>query len=234
MDLNELKELDPKDFEGKTLLQEEILEWFKICDAIWLHDGDPEKPHAKLSSGKCSNAYINCNKVLQYTNLCEILARQMILRLKANNADLADWVISSSYAAITFGHEVARQLGCCFGFTEKDPTDPKKKRMLWGRFEIPKNAIILQIEELITTLDTTKEVRRAILKDNPYSVNFSPIAGTLVHRPSKLPISYSNYEVIPSIELEIWALPSEKCHLCKAGSKPLRPKTNWKELTGKR
>ncbi|GAF76555.1 unnamed protein product, partial [marine sediment metagenome] len=39
--------------------------------------------------------------------------------------------------------------------------------------------------------------------------------------------------VVALIEKAIWAVDPSECPLCKQGSKPLRPKTNWKKLTGK-
>lgn len=104
---------------------------------------------------------------------------------------------------------------------------------------IPETDNALQIEELTTTAHTLNEVERAVREGNKdgekkVSVNFLPYVGILVHRPPKLPVThYGNRQVIALIEKEIWAVPPDECPLCKAGSKRLRPKTHWKELTGK-
>lgn len=220
------------------LTEEKILHLFDCCDAFWLHDGDVKNPHAELTSGMCSNGYFNCPEVLKYPAFNEILARQMVRLLQEMKIGKVDWVIGSPYAAITFSYEVAKLLKARHAFTEKDCTDPKKKRMLWSRINISAQAKVLQIEELITTSGTFKEVRRAIIEGNSEPVNFLPIVGVLVHRPPKLPIE--DYEIngervkiIPLIEKEIWAVNPSDCPLCKAGSTRLRPKTHWEELTRK-
>jgi len=165
------------------------------------------------------------------TLINEILAHQLARRLKAESEiDRVDWVIGSSYAAITFSHEVAKALKAFHGFTEKEPSNPKKQ--VWRRMIIPKGAKVLQVEELITSSFTFKEVRRAIQEGNPEPVDFLPVVGALVHRPPKLPADYEGIKVISLIEKEIWAVEQKDCPLCKAGSKRLRPKTHWKELTG--
>jgi len=224
----------PLDFENVSLTQEEILTWFDLLDAFWIHDGDPKKPHAQLTSGKCSNGFFDCSRVLCYPNLCEILARQLARKLlKTGKIENVDWVIGSSYSAITFSYEVAKALGAIHCFTEKDPDDPKGKKMVWRRMKIPRGKNVLQIEELITTSGTFREVRRAVEEGNPEQVNFLPIVGTLVHRPPKLPTDYGEISVVALVEKEIWAVDQSECPLCKAGSPRLRPKTHWRQLTGK-
>jgi len=226
----ELLSINPEDYRDRILTPEEILQWFDACDAGWMHDGNPKKPHAELVSGKCSNGYFNCSEVLCYPNLCEILAHQLVKKSVGDKKEV-DWVVSSSSAAITFGHEVAKMLGAKFGFTEKDPDDPKKQ--IWKRFTIPKNSKVLQVEELITTSGTFKEVHRTVVERNPEPVSFSPFVLTLIHRPAKLPMDYGNRKVIALVHKKVWAVERKDCHLCLQGSKPLRPKAHWKELTGK-
>lgn len=225
--------LDPREFYYTILTQEEILRWFELCNAVWIHGGNPIFPHAELSGGLCSNGFLESQGVLENPNLSEILAYQLIKKLKKSGIKKPDWIVSSSYAAMTFGYEVARQMGATFGFTEKDCSDPKGKRMLWRRRTIPKGSIILQIEELGTTSNTFREVRRAVKEGNSEPVIFLPTVGMLVHRPPKLPADYGEYEVVALVEKEIWAVDPSKCLLCQAGSKRYRPKTHWAELTRK-
>jgi len=213
------------------LTQEEIIEIFEEHDAIWLHDGNPKKPHAELTSGKCSNGYFNCSKVLCYPWLAGILARQLVQDLGYDYLQGVNWVIGSPYAAITFSYEVARILGAAHGFPEKDSDDPKK--LVWKRWQIPKGARVLQVEELITTSGTTLAVRQAIEEGNSERVEFLSPIGALVHRPALLPISYAEFRVMALIEKVVWAVDPKDCELCKAGSPRLKPKTHWAELTGK-
>jgi len=232
--LQDLLALRPADFQSKVLTAEQILQWFDLCDASWVHDGDSNKPHAELTSGKCSNGFFDCLRVLKYVNLSDILANQLALRIREVIGPIqVDWVIGSPMAGITFAHDVARVIGAPISaFVEKDLSDPDK--MLWKRLAIPEGKNVLQIEELITTSKTTNAVQAAINESNPNPVNWLPVIGVLVHRPPKLPVSeYGGRQVIPVIEREVWAVSPEDCPLCKAGSVRYRPKTHWRELTGK-
>lgn len=225
----------PELFAGKELTREQILQWFGSCDAVWIHDGNFQRPHAELISGKCSNAFFDCNRVLKYPKFNKILAFHIVKKLKTDgltDADV-DWVIGSPYAGITFSYNVAVFFDAIHAFPEKDPSDPKGKKMVWRRLTIPKGAKVLQAEELITTSGTFQEVRRAVEEGNSEPVEFLSEVGTLVHRPPKLPADYGNRKVVALLEKEVWAVEPKDCPLCKQGSKPLRPKTHWAELTGK-
>lgn len=142
-----------------------------------------------------------------------------------------DWVVGSAYAGITFSYDVARVLRADHAFAEKDGNN-----MTFKRWEIPEGAVVLQIEELITTLKTAKAVREAVQRDNPHKVEFLPFIGTIVYRPDDLSkeqsIDGKRVDIIALLERKIWSVPKEECPLCKAGSKRLKPKENWKELTG--
>lgn len=202
----------------------------EICDAIWIYEGN--EPHALLTSGNHSDGYINLNAVLQFPNLCEILARKTIEKLeeKCHHWIPIDIIASSTFAAPPYGQELGRQLKSMFVFTEKEGDQQK-----WtGRFEIPEGAIIQQAEELITTLGTTRKVKEAILGSNP-KVKFLKVDGktvvmTVVHRPEKLPIIYEDYTVIALIEKEIHAWAPNECPLCQKGSSALKPKPNWQRF----
>lgn len=241
MEKIDLRLINPRDYDGVVLRAEEILLWFDNENAYWAYQGEPspEKAHAELTSGLCSDGFFDCLLVLGYPNVAEILAQQLVFRLAANTGIKKfgiDWVISSSYAAITFGHEVAKALGAIFMLAEKDQADPKGKKMIWPRRTIPAGARILQAEELITTSGTFKEVRRAVEEGNAVKdINFIPTVAALVHRPSELPIEYDGRQVVAVIEKEIQNFDPKKgeCRYCNVGSPRYRPKTHWKELTGK-
>ena len=211
-------------------IPEDIEEIFKMCDAYWGHQGFSGEPHALLAGGRHSDRYFNVNTVLQFPNIRRHLASELERKLRSK-AGLMDAIISSSYAAISIGQAVAEAFRVISVFTEKEEKD-----QVWtGRFELPTGAIVLQVEELITTLETAKKVRAAVLRDNPNPVKFvekdgKTVVATIVHRPSILPIKYDSHTVIPLWEQEVhnW-LPAE-CPLCKQGSIALKPKPNWQRF----
>ncbi len=237
----DLRLINPRDYDDKIVTPEEILSWFANEDAFWAYEGNPspQKAHAELTSGLCSDGFFDCLKVLRYPNIAEILGRQLVRRLIQNgwlSPRQVDWVVSSAYAAITFGHEVAKALGAIFMNTEKDPKDPKKQ--IWQRMAIPAGAHTLQVEELVTTSGTFQEVERAVNEGNKETVSFWSSVGALVHRPPKLPAvyewKYGGRQVVALIEKEIRVYKPEECPYCAVGSPRYQPKTHWAELTGKK
>ncbi len=230
MERIDLRKINPRDYDDRLLRPEEILSWFENEDAFWAYEGEPTpgKAHAELTSGLCSDGFFDCLLVLRYPNIAEILGRQLFWRLQAGGwvePGEVDWVVSSSYAAITFGHEVAKVLGAVFMLAEKDRA--------WRRMTISAEAKVLQIEELITTSGTFKEVRRAVEEGNAVKpVNFISTVGALVHRPPKLPIEYDGRRVVAVIGKEIRVFNPKECPYCAVGSPRYPPKTNWKQLTG--
>jgi orotate phosphoribosyltransferase len=237
----DLRLINPRAFDDAVITPEEILSWFTNEDAFWAYEGNPspQKAHAELVSGLCSDGFFDCLLVLRYPNIAEILGRQLARRLIQNGwlpSKANYWVVSSAYAAITFGHEVAKGLGAIFMNTEKDPKDPKKQ--IWQRMTIPTGAYIFQAEELITTSGTFQEVERAVNEGNKEAVTFYSPVGVLVHRPPKLPAvyegKYGGRQVIALVEKEIRVYKPEECPYCAVGSPRYRPKTHWAELTGKK
>ncbi len=217
----------------RELKKAEIVKIYQDRGAWWTFDyvGDPYAPHAKLTSGRCADGYVDSSKVLCEPAYCELLAHNLVNMLRARNAVLpVDWIVGSPYAAITFSYEVARQLGVRHGFAEKDPANPKK--LVWtSRFAIPGGASVLQVEELITTLGTTLEVRTAVEQGNPEPVRFLPDVATVIYRPEKLQGGMIDVIALVRREMKSWA--PEDCPLCAQGSEPLRPKENWKRLTSR-
>jgi len=211
--------------------QEDYIGLFKVCNAIWIHNGNPQGPHALLTSGRHSDGYVDVSQILKFTNLRDILAERVIeeILLPTGISDSGvDYIVSSSMAAIPFGDGVATYLGgISFVYAEKVNGVQRLKR-----FEIPKKAKILQVEELITTMKTTRQVTEAVISKNK-NVEFvrdrdgKIVVLTLVHRPEKLPIEYPDYRILPLVELEIHNWTPESCPLCKAGSEALKPKSNW-------
>ena len=232
-----IEEIDPRDYDEIMVSEVQILLWFQECDAVWIHDGNLKSPHAELTSGLCSNAFFDVMRVLCYPNMNEIFAIQLTRKLRENGVEKVDWVVGSDHAAATFSYEVAKAFGARHDFVEKDPKDPKGKRMLWKRLTIPEGSIVLNAEELITTSSTFRKVRRAVEEGNSESINFLSTIGAVIHRPPELPVDYeidgTEIKVVSLVEKEVWAVDPSECPLCKAGSPRYRPKTHWKELTSK-
>lgn len=226
MDLTALRSLSLEDF-GRDITLGEFRHIFETCGALWLHSGDPHAPHAELTSGKCSDGFVDVLRVLRYSNLCGIMAEQLVRRLRDSYKGKVDWVVGSDHASATLSFAVASLLSAQHDFTEK--SDGKKQA--WKRFEIEPDEIVLQVEELITTTGTLHAVREGIRAGNPSNVKFAPLVLTLVHRSDIY--EFENSLLVPAVHYDIRAWTPEECPLCKAGSERVRPKQNWAKLAGK-
>ena len=213
---------------------EDVLDWFNLLQAGWVHNGDPKKPHAKLHSGKCSTGFFLCKRVLAYGNLREILAACMIVQLRKAGLGRVDGVFGSPYSSILLAGDVARLLGVKIYVPEKDPSDPAGKKMIFKSDDpIPTNSVLLQIEELVTTFDSGEATGQAIISGNPNPIAFARQVGVLVHRPPEINRNLSDGRVIvPFIEKQVGAWDPAVCPLCAQGSVPIPPKgKNWETLT---
>ncbi len=236
---------DPRDLRrvrrgefSPTISDAEFDHVLRVAGALWLHDGNLANPHAELTSGRCSNGFVDVLRVLKYTNLCEIFARELYRRRLGEPGEYClygypDWVIGSDHAGATFSFMVAWLLGAKHDFTEKWRDHPMKgvDSQLWQRHTIEPGELVLQAEELITTTRTLQAVREGIRKGNPNPVNFVSAVITLVHRSDVYEFEGSPILYLRHYDIASWE--PEECPLCAAGSKRLRPKQNWAELTGK-
>lgn len=230
--VGKLRNLWPSDVRDKTFTEAEITHILKLCDALWLHSGNPTDPHAELTSGKCSNGFVDVLRAIRYTNLCQIFAKQLKEKIEAKLNEYGfqeqiDWVIGSDHAGAAFSQDVASFMYAQHDFTEKGPD----KTQIWKRFTIEPNETVLQVEELMTTAGTLNAVRAGIRNGNPYPVKFAPLVGVMVHRSNVYEVERTPVVYLIHYDIKVWE--PNKCPLCAAGSERLRPKQNWAKLTGK-
>ena len=222
--------LKPEDCQrGLTFAEIEMI--FKACGAFWYHPGEknPKAPHVLLVSGNHSNIYVNCPLVLQRTNLCQILAQQVVYLLQSKYSGPIDWVIGSDSSALGLSKDVANLLGASWHPMQKGPN----KTQIWEKAVIPCGDWVLQVEELLTTSLTTQMVRDGIMAGNPNQVNFVPFIPVLVHHPIRGTSTFINGSaLIWLLHYDTFAIDPEKeeCPLCSAGSVALPAKENWGNL----
>ena len=132
----------------------EIERFLKKQGAFWQYSSKRREPHAVLTSGKHSDGYFNLSAVFQDPKAVDFLASALVKKLE-RKVDLSEVtrVISSAMAAILLGFKVAEILGVKFAHCDKINDDQALKR-----FDLEDNEVIIQIEELITTLGTTKKL----------------------------------------------------------------------------
>jgi len=215
--------------------EEEWMQVFTEMGAFWLHDENPKRPHALLTSGKHSNGFFNGSKVIEdpevlhkaMSDLCQLIevAGDEFPRDEENRLSRDLVVIGSALGACDLSYELGRILQCKRGFTEPVEEDGKKTMVL-KRFEIPAGKHVLVVEDVFTTGGTTEQTIAAIEKKNAI---VWPVLGVLVNRSGRVKLGERKVVAVIDKPMPMWA-PAE-CPLCQAGSEAVRPKGNWDRLT---
>jgi len=194
----------------------------KEMGILWQYSGDPTKPHALWTSGLHADTFNNGSKLLEDPKLLEEVTAGMIGVLSEEfQANKPDWVVGPAMGAVTIGHEIARQLGTKFAFTEPVHTEEGKMQVL-KRFDISDGAKALVVED---ALSTGGSIKKTIAVLESAGVEVLPFVATIVNWSGSDEIDgrkvYSLFADTP----KKWQ--PEECELCKAGSEALRPKANW-------
>ncbi len=226
----EIFKLRPEEVK-RSLDKTELEAIFLACNAFWHHPGEKniQAPHVELTSGKHSNIYVNCPQVLERSNLCQIMAYQILQLLFKHYPCNIDWVVGSDSAALGLAKDVANLTNAKWRPLQKNPD----KTQTWEKGTILPDENVLHIEELLTTGGTTKAVRDGIHAGNFYPVNFIPFIPVLVHRPDPdAPDVIEESKIIHLLHYDTYVVdPSkEECQLCQKGSPALPAKENWTEL----
>jgi len=185
------------------LTEEELLTIFKKTEALL-------SGHFLLTSGRHSNVYFQCAKVLQYPeynkDICSVLAEHF------KDYEI-DTVIAPAIGGIVVGQEVARQLNKRFIFAERED----KKLNLRRGFSIEKGERILVCEDVVTTGGSVFEVIDIINAAEAVPVG----VGFIVDR-SKGKVQFG----IPQksvISLDAVSYEPENCNLCKENIPFIKP-----------
>ncbi|PID57641.1 MAG: orotate phosphoribosyltransferase [Ignavibacteriae bacterium] len=166
--------------------------------------------HFLLTSGKHSNQYFQCAKVLQYTNhtttICKIIA-DFFKDYKI------DTVISPAIGGIVVGQEVARQLGVKFIFAERQDKDLILRR----GFEIKENEKVLVCEDVVTTGGSVFEVIDIVKNNKAELVG----VGMIVDR-SNGKVKFGVPQ-ISTLQMDVITYEPNECPLCKEGTPAVKP-----------
>ena len=185
------------------LSENEILSIFKSTNALL-------NGHFLLTSGRHSDVYFQCAKVLQFPEyteqLCTIIADEFCDKE-------IDTVISPAIGGLVVGQEVARQLNKKFIFAERE----NKKLTLRRGFELNIGERVLICEDVVTTGGSVFEVIDIVKSNNAKVTGI----GVIVDRSNgKVNFGYSQ---MSTIKLDVKSYLPNECPLCKEGLEIVKP-----------
>lgn len=102
--------------------------------------------HFILSSGKHSNKYIQCAKLIENPVYCEEVAQIIGEKLKEKGIDV-DLCVGPAMGGVIISYELARNLGVNAIFTERENGQMTLRR----GFEIKEGMKVIIVEDVITT-----------------------------------------------------------------------------------
>lgn len=178
-----------------------VIEQLKESEALL--DG-----HFLLSSGRHSNRYCQCAKLLQYPNRAAKVLAVVAEKLKDVQVDI---VVGPAMGGIIVAYELGRQLGVPAIYTEREDG----KMSLRRGFEIHAGQKVLITEDVVTTGKSSLETIE-VLKG--FGAEIVGIA-CIVNR-STGPIDYPLYDAV-RLDIESWD--SVDCPLCKEGIPYVKP-----------
>jgi len=160
--------------------------------------------HFRLSSGRHSDRYLQCARLLQWPDRAE----QAGVELAAKLAELSPpVVVSPAMGGIVIGHEVARALKVPFLFAERGEGGFTLRR----GFRLDSDARVVIVEDVFTTGKSTREVI-----DMVTGLGAKVVAvGSIVDR--GLPADAFSVPSRSLLALDVPSWPESDCPLCARG-----------------
>lgn len=184
-----------------SLSDKEVLNIFTKTEALL-------SGHFLLTSGRHSDKYFQCAKVLQYPNYTEQVCSNIAEYFRDFKIDT---VIAPAMGGIIVGNEVARQLGKRSIFTERED----KVMTLRRGFSLEPGEKVLVCEDVVTTGGSVFEVIEIV---KSYGAEIIGV-GFIVDR-SNGKVSFG-YPQKSTLAVEVISYPAEDCPLCKENKIPL-------------
>ena len=180
-----------------------VLERFKATGALL-------EGHFVLTSGLHSSFYLQCALLLQHPREAEEFARAIAKHFKDDRIQL---VASPAIGGIVIGHEVARQLGARFIWTERVEGEMTIRR----GFSVTPGERTLVVEDVITTGGSTLETVETVTTAGANVIG----AASIIDRSSgRADVGVARLALA---SLDVPAVDPSVCDLCRQGIPAIKP-----------
>lgn len=165
--------------------------------------GAVSKGHFKLSSGRHSDTYVQCARVLQHPRIGEMLADELASRFPPASVDV---VLSPALGGILIGYLVARSLDRRFVFAERKEGELSLRR---GQ-EILPGERVLMVEDVITTGGSLRELEEMVRRKEA-----APAGIAAIIRRGEASEVMTDAQVLLDLPVASWE--AGACPLCREG-----------------
>lgn len=183
--------------------QEVIIDILKECSALL-------EGHFLLSSGRHSDKYCQCAKLLQYPDKAEKVLSVVADKIKDLDFDM---IVGPAMGGIIVSYELGRQLKKPSIFTERQDGVMTLRR----GFEIKKGQKVIISEDVVTTGKSSLEVAKLIEELGGEVVAICCIVDRRDDN-TKLP-----YDLYSSVKIDVKSYDKDSCPLCKKGLEYIKP-----------
>lgn len=179
-----------------AMTEDEVLAALKEAGAIL-------EGHFVLTSGRHSDRYVQCARILEDTGLTTRLAQAAVHRIEGMRVDM---VASPAVGGIIIGFAVAQALGVKFIFSER-----QEGTMTFRRgFTVPAGARVLVVEDVVTTGGSVAEVVGLVRE-----AGGDPVAAvSIIDRGGPKAFDVT---LVPLLRLEVESWEASECSLCASG-----------------
>ncbi len=162
-----------------------FLQIFREVGALWVHDENPERPYALLTSGKISNVFFNASKIIEQPRLLEDIADELTIKIRQRmhpNRFYPDAVVGPASGAITLAYAIARKLPSTRAWFTEPEGEGKSRAMRFKRFEPCKpDMLVFTVEDVVTTGSSVDASVKAVT-DVDTNVHIYDWIGCVVNR----------------------------------------------------
>ncbi len=179
--------------------------------AVFQETGAYLTGHFLLSSGRHSEHYLQCAKVLQYPDKAERLCRALAAEFLPLSPTA---VVAPALGGVVVSYELARHLPGSRGvFTERKDDAMQLRR----GFELGPRDRVVVVEDVVTTAGSVREVIAVVAACRAQLVG----VGSLVNRSGQTPSFDVPFKSLLSLQIPTY--PAQECPFCARGVPLVKP-----------